>query len=132
MSGFAWRSGENTLTQGTARRPFPPYRRLLRGGVLTAPCAWQMVGMILEGGVTDFRGIGLVEVLWKAISGIINCQILSSIQFHDALHGFHAGRGTGTSNPKAKLLQQLIATREVVLHSILLELRKAYNALDRD
>ena len=88
--------------------------------------------IIPKGGGTDFRGIGLVEVLWKVISGIINFRISSSIQFHDALHGFRAGRGTGTSNPKAKLLQQLIATREVVLHSILLELRKAYNALDRD
>ena len=132
MSGFAWRSGENTLTQGTARRPFPPYRRLLRGGVLTAPCAWQMVGMILEGGVTDFRGIGLVEVLWKAISGIINCQILSSIQFHDALHGFFAGRVTGTATLEAKLLQQIIAMRDTALYSIFLDLRNTYDALYRD
>ena len=34
-----------------------------RGGELTAPCAWQMVVMILKVVGTYFRGIGLVEVL---------------------------------------------------------------------
>ena len=62
-----------------------------REGELTALCAWQTVVMILKGGGTDFRGIGLVEVLWKAISGIINCRISPSIHCHDDLHGFHAG-----------------------------------------
>ena len=38
-----------------------------------------MVVMIPKGVGTDFRGIGLVGVLWKTISGIINCQISSSI-----------------------------------------------------
>ena len=45
-----------------------------RGGELTATCALQMVVMIPNGGGTDFRGIGLVEVLWKAIYGIIKRQ----------------------------------------------------------
>ena len=67
--------------------------------------------MILKGGGIDFILIGLVEVLWKAIYGIINFCILSSIQFHDALHVLHVGRGTGTATLKAKLIQQLIAMR---------------------
>ena len=60
--------------------------------------------MIPKGGGTKFIGIGLVEVLWKAISGIINCRISSSIQFHDALHGFCAERGTGASTLEANIL----------------------------
>ena len=88
--------------------------------------------MIPKGGGTDFRGIGLVEVLRKAISGIINQRISSSIQFHYSLHGFHAGRGTGTTTLEEKLLQQIIAIRDTVLHYIFLDLRKAYNALDMD
>ena len=63
-----------------------------------------MVVMIPKAGGTDFRGIGLVEVLWKAISGIINIWILSSIHFHDALHGFCAERGTGASTLEANIL----------------------------
>ena len=42
------------------------------------------------------------------------------------------GRGTGTANIEDKLLQKLINMIETVLHSILLDLRKAYDALDRD
>ena len=66
-----------------------------------------------------------MEFLWKAISGIINRQILSSVQFHDALHGFCAGIGTGTATLEGKLLQHIISMRETVLHSIFLNLRKA-------
>ena len=88
--------------------------------------------MITNGGGTNFRGIGLVEVLWKAISGIINCWISSSIQFHDTLHGFRAEIVTGITTLDAKLLQQIIAMREMFIHSIFFGLRKAYDALDRD
>ena len=70
-----------------------------------------------------------MEVLWKTISVIIN---LSSIQFHDYLHGFRAGRITGTATLEAKLLHQIIAMREMVLHSIFIDLRKAYKYLDME
>ena len=96
-----------------------------------APCAWQMVVMISKGLGTELRGIGLVEFLWKAISGIINRRLSSSIQFHDALHGFCALRGVGTTTLEANLLQQIIAMRDTVLHAIFLDLSKAYDALDR-
>ena len=72
-----------------------------------------------------------MEFLWKAISGIIHRQISSSIKFHDVLHGFCAGRGTGTATPKANLLQPLIDMRETVICSILLDMCKAYDDLDR-
>ena len=91
-----------------------------------------MVVKIPKGGGTNFRGIGLVEVPRKAISGIINIWTLSSIQFYDALHVFCAGRGTRTSTLKENLIQQLIAMRETSLHYILLELRKAYHDLETD
>ena len=88
--------------------------------------------MIPKEGGTDFRRIGLLEVLWKEISGIINRQILSYIQFHDALHGFRAGRGTGAATLEIKLLQNLVAMRDTVLQYIFVNLCKAYDALDRD
>ena len=83
------------------------------------------------GGGTDFIGIGLVEVLWKAVSGIINFRISSSIQFRDALYGFCAGIGMGTATLEANMLQQFIAMRETFIHSIFLNLRKAYEELYR-
>ena len=88
--------------------------------------------MIAKGVGTDFRGIGLVEVLWKAIYGIINCRISSSIQFLDALHAFCVGIGIGTATLEAKLLQQRIAMRVKVLRSIFLDLHKAYDIINMD
>ena len=69
--------------------------------------------------------------MWKIVTVILNRRFTSSTTFHDVLHGFRAGRGTGTATLKAKLLQQLAAMREEVLYVIFLDLTKAYYALDR-
>ena len=47
--------------------------------------------MIPKGGGTNFQVIGLVGVLWKAISGIINFRLSSSIHFYEVFCGFFAG-----------------------------------------
>ena len=88
--------------------------------------------MITKGVGANLQRIGLMEVMWKAISSIINFRLLSSIQFYDALCGFHTGRGTGTATLKARLLQNIIAMTETVLHSIFLSLFKAYDDLYRE
>ena len=76
-------------------------------------------------------GIVLVKVLWKAIASLLNRRITAAISLHDMLHGFWAGRGIGTSTLEAKLLQELTAMRGGVLFEVFLDLRKAYNTLDR-
>ena len=91
---------------------------------------WQAVFLIPKG-KKDYRGIGLVEVMWKVVVAILNHRFKASITYHDALHGFRAGRGTGTATLEAKLLQQLAALREEVLYVIFLDLTKAYDVLDR-
>ena len=58
------------------------------------------------------------------VTPIINRRFTSSITYHDALHGFRAGRGTGTATLEAKLLQHLTALREEVLYVIFLDLAK--------
>ena len=60
---------------------------------------------------------------------ILNHQLTASITFHNVLHGFQVGRGTGTASLEAKLLT---AMSEEVLYVIFLDLHKAYEALDRD
>ena len=92
---------------------------------------WKTVVLIPKG-KGDFRVIGLVEVLWKTITSLLNLPIAAAISFHDTLHGFWAGRGMGTANFEAKLLQQLTAMREAVLFNLFLDIRKAYDALDRE
>lgn len=100
-------------------------------GVLPAQLPWSTMVLLPKGG-GDFRGIGLLEICWKLITSILDARIKDSVEFHDALHGFRAGRGTGTAIIEAKLLQQLAAIRQVPLYEIFLDLRKAYDTLDRD
>ena len=90
----------------------------------------QAVVLIFKG-KKDYRGIGLVEVMWKVMAAILNRRFTASIAYHDFLHGFRAGHGTGTATLEAKLLHQLAALREEVLYVIFLDLHKAYGALDR-
>ena len=62
--------------------------------------------------------------------GIVNHHLTAAIQFHDTLHIFCTIKRMGTDYIKAKLLNQLIALREEVLHDIFLDMHKAYDALD--
>ena len=39
----------------------------------------------------DYRGIFLVEVMWKVMAAILNLQLTTSINFHNLLHGFWGG-----------------------------------------
>ena len=69
--------------------------------------------------------------MWKVVAAILHRRLTASITFHDLLHGFREGRGTGTSTLEAKLLHQLAAMREEVLYVIFLDLHKPYDDLDR-
>ena len=68
----------------------------------------------------EFRCIGLVEFLWKIITGLLNLHFTSSIGFHDVLHGLRVEDGTGTASLEANMLQQLTAVRGAFIHDIFL------------
>ena len=99
-------------------------------GELEEESMWQTVALVPKG-KKEYRGIGLVEVTWKVVAVILHLRLTTAITFHDALHRFREGRGTGTATLEAKLLQQLAAMREEVLYVIFLDLTKAYDALNR-
>ena len=89
--------------------------------------------MIIPNGYgKEFLGIGLLELLWKATTGIIDWWLTTPITYPDSLCGFRTGWGMGTAILEAKLIHQLISTREAVLHTVLLDIQKAYEALDQD
>ena len=90
----------------------------------------MIVVLIPKGTSGDFRGIGLLEVIWKLIERVID-ERLSKIELHDCLHGFRAKRGCGTGIMEAKLVQQLAYREQCPLYGIFLDLKKAYDAMDR-
>ena len=51
---------------------------------------WKTV-VLLTNRKGDFRGIGLVEVLWKVVASLLNHRLTEVISYHDALHRFQAG-----------------------------------------
>ena len=83
-------------------------------GELAKEATWQAVVLITKG-KQEYRGIGLVEVMWKVVAAILNRRLTASITYHDFLHVFREGCGTGTATLKAKLPQKIAALREEVL-----------------
>ena len=63
---------------------------------LAKEATWQAVVLIPKE-KKSYRSIGLVEVMRKVVVAIINCRFTASIPYHEFLHGFRAGRGTGNA-----------------------------------
>jgi hypothetical protein len=98
-------------------------------GAIPTEMTWSILVLIPKAsGLT--RGIGLLEVMWKVCSTIINKRLQQSITFHNSLHMFHTEHGTGTASLDAKLQMQLSHIRGIPLYQIFLDLSKAYDTMD--
>ena len=73
-------------------------------GKIPQQLTWVIV-VLLPKGRGDYRGIGLLELLWKVVERIMDRQ-LNALPLHEVLHGCWNGRGTGTAILEAKLAQQ--------------------------
>ena len=49
-----------------------------RYGILLMDFTWQAIVLLAKGGV-NFRGIGLMQLLWNTVPRIINCCIGAAI-----------------------------------------------------
>ena len=97
-----------------------------------APRAFQIgiLGLIPKD-ITSYRGIVLLETIYKLASTIVTLRLSNGIEFHDAAHRFRAKRGTETSIIEFKLLAQYTKNCGVEnLYVIFLDLQKAYYTLD--
>ena len=102
-----------------------------RTGDIPQDLGWEILVLIPKG-TTDTRGIGLLETLWKVMEALIDTRLYASLQTHDFLHGFRAGRGMGTAIMEVNLVQELSRIDQYPLLLILLDLNKAYNTMDWD
>ena len=73
----------------------------------------------------DTGGVGILEVVWKAVGAVIDTRIKTVVQFFYILHEFQAGRGAGTSIMNLKLTQELESVEQYPLSMVFLDLRKA-------
>jgi hypothetical protein len=80
----------------------------------------------------QYQGIALLEVIYTLISTIINRRIANKIQFHESVHGFCCHQGTNTAILEAKLRVQLAKRTTCPLFFVFLDLKKAYDTLDRN
>jgi hypothetical protein len=99
-------------------------------GELQAEISWSVL-VVIPKGCSGFRGIGLLEVILKVISSIIDSRLKAEIEFDDSLHGFRAERGTSTACIEAKLHMQLACAQRKTLYQIFIDLAKVYDTLDR-
>ena len=65
----------------------------------------QNTMILTQKGRWGYRGIGLVEVIWKMTIFIINTRLRVAVYLFDALYGFQQGRGIVTETLYSKLDQ---------------------------
>ena len=65
---------------------------------------WTVL-VLIQNGNADTRGIRLIKLVWKVVEAVIDTRIMSVVQLYGVLHGFCAGRGTGTAVMELKLEQ---------------------------
>ena len=98
MPGKAW------ISEGTWKL-IATRASLLRSGKIRQAAARRMkqvVTVLIPKRGGDYRGIGLLEPIWKVLERVMDLR-LETIKLHDSLHGCLAGRGTGTGIIEAKL-----------------------------
>ena len=103
--------------------------RLWETGCIPQQMLWMVIVLLPKGG-GDYRRIGLLDSIWKVVEAVMDNR-LKVLDYHDCLHGFLAGRGTGTATTEVKLAQQLAYIEQVPLYGVFIDLRKAYDAMDR-
>ncbi len=99
-------------------------------GEIPQQLTWVIVVLLPKGG-GDYRGIGFLEPLWKMVERIMDRR-LNVLPLHEALQGCPNGRGMGTAILEAKLAQQLAHLEQEPFCGVFLDLKKAFNAMDRE
>jgi hypothetical protein len=98
-------------------------------GTIPQQMCWVVTVLIPKGG-GEYRGIGLLEPIWKVLERVMDIR-LEKIILHDSLHGCLAGWGTGTGIIEAKLAQQLAHLEQTPFFGVFIDLKKAFDAMDR-
>lgn len=122
-------------TEGGDKRPFQLLMELIRaayGGDIPQALNLAILVLIPKPNTKEYRGIGLLEVIWKLLSSIVDGRLKETVEFDDAIHGFRSKRGTGTAILTHKLRMQNATVMGSPVRHVYLDLKKAYDTLDRE
>ena len=103
----------------------------LREGRIYVECAWKTV-VLIPNGNGEFCSISIVDVIWKAVFGVVNFRIGLAVYFYDTLHGFMAGIGTGTASLEVKLIHKMTAMWDEVLYEAFIDTQKSNADMDQE
>ncbi len=90
-----------------------------------------MLIVLLSKGGGDFQGIRLLDHCWRVVEKIMVCHLAAN-EFHPCLHGGLPQQGMGMVTIEAKLAQQLAWMEQAPLYEVFVDLKKAYDHLDRE
>ena len=98
------RDPEGNAGAGDTWRTFTSLIRVIwETSVIPQQMMWMVVVLLPKGG-GNYRRIGLLDPMWKVIEVVMDNR-LNFLEYHDCLHGFLAGQGTGTAAMEVKLTQ---------------------------
>ena len=106
-------------------------QRCFREGEIPTAFSYGILVIIPKDDNGGVRGIGLLESIHKLCSQIINLRLAQTIEFCDEVHGFRRKRGTFTAIGESKIRTQMAACESKTIYKIFLDLRKAYDSIDR-
>ena len=81
-------------------------QHMCRTGEIPQELGWT-IPVLIPKGTANTQDIGLLETLWKVVEALIDTRLRSSLQLHNVLHSFRAGRGTETAIIELKITQDL-------------------------
>ena len=107
-------------------------QEVYRSGKMPSRMTQAICVLIPKNDKGEYRGIGLLEAMWKLTTAVANRRMSRGIRLHDAHHGFREGRGTGTAILETKLRMQLARRQGWPYYQVFLDLSKAYDTIDRE
>ena len=80
-------------------------------------------------GKFGYLGVVPIKVVWKVVEAMMDTWIKTVVQFHDVLHRFRSGRGSGNAIMYLKLAQELESVDQDPILLLFLDLRKLHDNL---
>jgi Reverse transcriptase (RNA-dependent DNA polymerase) len=98
-------------------------------GEIPVSFSYSVVVLMSKPENQGFRGIALLETIYKIISMIIHIQLTMTVKLHKAIHGFRANHGTGKATMLVKLLMQKAQRQSNSIYMVFFDIKKAYDTL---